>query len=64
MRAVMVDRCHAPSLIAAALSFVQWMAHRPQVTARDVVRRYGVSRATAYRWLRDYREAVADNANN
>lgn len=64
MRAVIADRCHAPSLIAAAMSFVQWMARRPNTTAQDVVRRYDVSRATAYRWLRDYRDAVADNANN
>jgi hypothetical protein len=44
--------------VLAGLQFLVWMeSRRRPVTPKDIVDRFGVSRATSYRWLRTYADA-------
>jgi hypothetical protein len=44
--------------VLATLEFLIWMeSRRRPIGPKDVVDRFGVSRATSYRWLRTYADA-------
>ncbi|PSD17737.1 hypothetical protein C7E15_10280 [Stenotrophomonas maltophilia] len=55
--------------IEFAFAFVSWMqSRRTPATPNDLMNRFGMSQATAYRYLRRYRDAfsqeVRDGANH
>lgn len=39
--------------------FALWMQSHSRATWQEVAREWSVGRATAYRWLADYHEAIA-----
>lgn len=39
------------------ITFALWMLRHPYANWQAIAQRFGVTRATAFRWLADYREA-------
>jgi Fic family protein len=48
----------ASANIEFAFHFVAWAQQRREVAVKDLVSRYGMSRATAWRYLRAYNDVM------
>lgn len=59
---------HQPALagnIEFAFAFVSWMqSRRTPATPNDLMNRFGMSQATAYRYLRRYRDAFSQEVRD
>lgn len=52
-----MEAMHAATGFEAAIRFIDWADSQRQLTAEKVIARFGLGRATAYRWVRAYRDA-------
>lgn len=52
-----MEQMHAGTHFEAAIRFIDWADAQRQLTAEKAINRFGLQRATAYRWVRAYRSA-------
>lgn len=52
------------SAFELAIRFTEWAKQQHKVTHLSIMRDWGVSRATAYRWLRSYHAAYGMTHND
>jgi hypothetical protein len=52
-----IEQMHAGSLFEATVRFIDWADSQRHLSAQKAMERFGMHRATAYRWINAYRAA-------
>lgn len=52
-----IEQMHAGSLFEATVRFIDWADSQRHLSAQRAMERFGMHRATAYRWVNAYRAA-------
>lgn len=52
-----IEQMHAGSLFEATVRFIDWADSQRHLSAQKAMERFGMHRATAYRWIASYRAA-------
>ena len=52
-----IEQMHAGSLFEATVRFIDWADSQRHLSAQKAMERFGMHRATAYRWISSYRAA-------
>lgn len=52
-----IEQTHSGSFMEATIRFVDWADEQRHLSYSAIAARFGVNRATAYRWLSAYRAA-------
>ena len=52
-----IEQMHAGTLFEAVVRFIDWADSQRHLSAQKAMERFGMHRATAYRWIASYRAA-------